>query len=114
MDFDHAVHALVAAEYGIGWARIDAQGAPYAPVFVTPSDMPRGLGAVQWVQWGLKLTGDGRQSGHPFLSPWRALVDGGFTSGNGLCVLGTVGVVATRALGLWQSCQYTLAQIHGI
>ena len=108
------MHALVTAEYGICWTSIDTQGATYAPVFVNPGDMPRGFGPIQWVQFGLKLTSDRCQSGNPFLSTRWALVDGGLTLGNGLCVLGTVGVVASRALGLWQNCQYTLAQIHGI
>jgi hypothetical protein len=97
------VHELKAADNRIDRAGLDAEGAADTTGFINPGQLPRTLLAVDGIQ---------RQCGQPCqrteflnsgLATWGALIDVGVSGGNGVGVITTTGIAATRALRLRQN-----------
>ena len=106
------MHALVRANDGIDWARLDAQGAPDAPVFIDPDHMTRSFCAECRVQGQRWVSADCGQTVYAFIAAGRALIDGGFLVSDGAGISSAVWVATTRALRLWQHRQELRSQAH--
>ena len=99
---DHGVHHFIAAQYRIGWANRQAQGAADTPSFVDHGHVARSFQAVSRVQGRSWLTGDGSKTQNAAKAAGRALVYLGSTSRNRLGISSAVRVAAARTLGLGQ------------
>ena len=102
MRLDHGVHQLVAAQYRVGRAGVDAQGAADAPVFVDDGDAARTFCAIGRVECHDGLPCDGCKPANALAAARRALVDGCAVLRNGAGVGSAVRVAAARALRLRQ------------
>ncbi len=94
------MHLLESAHDGIDWAGFDTNGAANAARLIDHRHLEWPLGAVFWIEWNDRLSGDFGQQGNPLCATGRALIDRGLTASNRFRIRATGRIAATRTLGL--------------
>ena len=104
--FDDSVHALVAADYGVGWTDRYAQRTPDAPVLIYKCNTSRRFCAVFRVEWFESPPGYLGQACDALASPGGAQVQLGIALCQRAGIACAICIAAACALCLRQRVQY--------